>query len=123
MVDGMMTANIRKCGTYALAVDENAPKITPDNFKNNSKVIKCKRLKIKVKDAESGIAKYDIFINGKWVVGAYDPKNDLLFYDVDEFLKMGNNKVEIVVSDGVGNKRSSTYNIIREKPKSDNFIR
>ena len=117
MVDGMMTANIRKCGTYALAVDENAPKITPDNFKNNSKVIKCKRLKIKIKDAESGIAKYDIFINGKWVVGAYDPKNDLLFYDVDEFLKMGNNKVEIVVSDGVGNKRSCTYNIIREQPK------
>lgn len=117
MVDGMVTANVRKCGTYALAVDNTAPTIKPENFKNNSKVIKCKRLKIKIKDAESGIGKYDIYINGKWVVGAYDAKNDLLFYDVDEFLKYGNNKMEVVVSDGVGNKRSCTYNIIRESPR------
>ena len=32
MVDGMMTANIRTFGTYALAIDDTAPTITPDNF-------------------------------------------------------------------------------------------
>ena len=123
MVEGMMTANIRKFGTYALAVDNDAPTVNPDNFKNNTKVVNCKRLKIKIKDAESGIAKYDIYLNGKWVVGAYDAKNDLLFYDVDEFLKYGNNKMEVVVADGVGNKTTHTYNIIRERPKNDSFIR
>ena len=117
MVDGMMTANIRKFGTYALAIDSIAPKITPDNFKNNSKVINCKRLKIKIKDVGSGIGSYNIYLNGNWVVGAYDAKNSLLFYDVDDFLKLGNNKMEIVVTDAVGNKRSCTYNIIREQPK------
>ena len=123
MVEGMMTANIRKFGTYALAVDNDAPTVNPDNFKNNTKVVNCKRLKIKIKDAESGIAKYDIYLNGKWVVGAYDAKNDLLFYDVDEFLKYGNNKMEVVVADGVGNETTRTYNIIRERPKNDSFIR
>ena len=117
MVDGMMTANIRTFGTYALAIDDTAPTITPDNFKNNSKVIKCKRLKIKIKDTESGIGSYNIYLNGKWVVGAYDAKNNLLFYDVDENLKKGNNKMEIVVTDAVGNKTRKTYNIIREIPK------
>jgi hypothetical protein len=117
MVDGMMTANIKRFGTYALAVDDTAPTITPDNFNNNSKIIKCKRLKIKIKDKESGIGSYNIHLNGKWVVGAYDAKNDLLFYDVDEFLKYGNNKMEVVVTDAVGNKTSRTYNIIRERPK------
>ena len=117
MVDGMMTANIKRFGTYALAVDDTAPTITPDNFNNNSKIIKCKRLKIKIKDKESGIGSYNIHLNGKWVVGAYDAKNDLLFYDVDEFLKYGNNKMEVVVTDAVGNKTSCTYNIIRESPK------
>ena len=117
MVDGMMTANIKRFGTYALAVDDTAPTITPDNFNNNSKIIKCKRLKIKIKDKESGIGSYNIYLNGKWVVGAYDAKNDLLFYDVDEFLKYGNNKMEVVVTDAVGNKTSRTYNIIRERPK------
>ena len=123
MVNGMMTANIRKFGTYALAVDKKAPQVTPENFKDNSKVINCKRLKLKIKDAESGIGTYDIYLNGKWVVGAYDAKNNLLFYDVDEFLKMGNNKMEVVVTDAVGNKTSMTYNIVRESPKSDSFIR
>ena len=117
MVDGMMTANIRKCGTYALAIDNNAPTVKPDNFKNNSKVIKCNRLKIKIKDAESGIGKYNIYLNGKWVVGAYDAKNDLLFYDVDDYLKIGKNKMEVVVTDGVGNETHKSYTIIREKPK------
>lgn len=117
MADGMMTANIKRFGTYALAVDNTAPTITPDNFNNISKIIKCKRLKIKIKDKESGIGSYNIYLNGKWVVGAYDAKNDLLFYDVDEFLKYGNNKMEVVVTDAVGNKTSRTYNIIREHPK------
>lgn len=117
LLDGQVVANVRKLGTYALAIDDKAPEVTPRNFKNNSKIIKCKRFKIKIKDTGVGIDKYDIYLNGKWVVGAYDAKNDLLFYDVDEYLKLGNNKMEVVVTDGVGNKRHCTYNIIRENPK------
>ena len=108
---------VRSLGTFALAVDSVEPKVTPQNFKNNTKIIKCKRLDVKIKDAESGISKYDIYLNGKWVVGAYDAKNDLLFYDVDENLKKGNNKMEIVVTDAVGNETRKTYNIIREIQK------
>lgn len=117
MVDGMMTANIKKLGTYALALDETAPEIHPSNFDDNTKIIKTKRLKINVYDNESGIGKYDIYLNDKWVIGAYDPKIDLLFYDVDEYMSFGNNKMEIVVTDGVGNETRKIYNIIRENPK------
>ena len=105
---------VRALGTYALAVDNVKPTIAPQNFKNNTKIIKCKRLNIKIKDDESGIAKYDIYLNEKWVVGAYDAKNDLLFYDVDEHLKKGKNKMEIVVTDAVGNEIRKVYNIIRQ---------
>ena len=115
--DGKFVASgnkVRALGTFALAVDNVKPQVTPQNFKNNTKVVKCKQLKIKIKDAESGVAKYDIYLNGKWVVGAYDAKNDLLFYDVDENLKKGNNKMEITVVDAVGNETRRTYNIIRE---------
>lgn len=114
VADGMICANVRTLGTYALAVDEVKPTVSPLNFKNNTKVIKCRRLKIKIKDNESGIDKYDIYLNGKWVIGAYDAKNDLLYYDVDEYLKKGKNKMEIVVTDAVGNETRRTYNITRE---------
>ena len=117
LVDGKVTANVKKMGTYALALDETAPKIYPNNFDDNTKIIKTKRLKINVYDNESGISKYDIYLNDKWVVGAYDPKNDLLFYDVDEYMIFGNNKMEVVVTDGVGNETRKIYNIIRENPK------
>ena len=112
--DGMICTKVRSLGTYALAVDNVKPQVTPQNFKNNTKIVKCKRLNIKIKDAESGVDKYDIYLNGKWVIGAYDAKNDLLYYDVDEHLKKGNNKMEIVVTDCVGNETRRTYNIIRE---------
>ena len=88
--DGVICTKVRSLGTFALAVDNVKPQVTPQNFKNNTKIIKCKRLNIKIKDAESGIDKYDIYLNGKWVIGAYDAKNDLLYYDVDEHLKKGN---------------------------------
>ena len=117
MTDGMVCTQVRTLGVFALAEDNTAPKVTPDNFNNNSKVINCKRLNVKIKDEESGINKYDIYLNGKWVVGAYDAKNDLLFYDVDDNLKIGKNKMEIVVKDGVGNETRKTYNIIRESAK------
>lgn len=114
MVDGMMCAKIRSLGTFALAVDEVKPQVSPVNFKNNTKVIKCKQLKINIKDNESGIDKYDIYLNGKWVIGAYDAKNNLLYYDVDEHLKKGSNKMEIVVTDCVGNETRRLYTIVRE---------
>ena len=116
IIEGMVCAKVRNLGVFALAADTVAPKISPVNFKNNTKVIKCKRLNIKIKDAESGIDKYDIFLNGKWVVGAYDAKNDLLFYDVDEHLKNGKNNMEVVVTDCVGNVTRKKYTIIREIP-------
>ena len=114
MTDGMMCAKIRSLGTFALAVDEVKPQVSPINFKNNTKVVKCKQLKINIKDDESGIDKYDIYLNGKWVIGAYDAKNNLLYYDVDENLKKGNNKMEIVVKDCVGNETRRSYTIVRE---------
>ena len=114
MADGMMCSKIRSLGTFALAVDDVKPQVSPVNFRNNTKVIKCKQLKINIKDNESGIDKYDIYLNGKWVIGAYDAKNDLLYYDVDENLKNGNNKMEIVVTDCVGNETRRLYTIVRE---------
>ena len=117
MTDGMMCASVRALGTYALAIDNVKPTVAPDNFGDNTKVINCKRLKITIKDLESGINTYDIYLNGKWVIGAYDAKNNQLFYDVDDNLKIGNNKMEIIVTDKVGNETRRTYNIIRELPK------
>lgn len=117
MADGMVCANVRSLGTYALAVDSVKPAIKPMNFRDNTKIINCKRLKMTITDNGSGVDKYNIYLNGKWVIGAYDAKNNLLYYDVDENLKMGKNKMEVVVTDGVGNETRRSYTLIRANPK------
>ena len=114
MADGMICTKVRSLGSFALAMDDEKPTVNPLNFNDNTKIVNCKQLKIKIKDEKSGIDKYDIYLNGKWVIGAYDAKNDLLYYDVDEFLKTGKNKMEIVVTDCVGNETRKVYNIIRQ---------
>jgi hypothetical protein len=41
-----------------------------------------------------------------WVLGQYDAKNNLLYYESDEKMKKGTNNVKVVVTDGVGNKKT-----------------
>ena len=80
MVDGMMNVKCMSLGMFALAVDTVSPSVKTLNFHDNSNISGVNRLKVKIKDSETGIRSYDIFVNGQWVVGEYDAKNDLLFY-------------------------------------------
>jgi len=112
LVDGKIEAKVRTLGLFALAVDSIAPEVKPINFSNNANVSECKRLKIKIKDCETGINKYDIYVNEKWVIGEYDTKNDLLFYDIDNHFVKGNNNVKIVVTDCVNNKTEKSYKLV-----------
>lgn len=104
MVDGMMNVKCMSLGMFALAADTVSPSVKTLNFHDNSNISGVNRLKVKIKDSETGIRSYDIFVNGQWVVGEYDAKNDLLFYDVDGNIRNGSNKIEIVVTDNVGNE-------------------
>lgn len=111
LVDGMIQAKVRAFGEFALAVDTVAPKVTPLNFKENANVSELKSLRVKIKDAETGVNKYDMYVNGKWVIGEYDAKNALMFYRIDEHFRKGKNKVEVVVTDCVNNVTRLKYNL------------
>lgn len=112
LVDGRIEAKVRTLGLFALAVDTIAPNVKPINFSNNASVYECKKLKIKIKDCETGINKYDIYVNGEWVIGEYDAKNDLLFYDIDKHFVKGDNNVKVVVTDCVNNKTEKSYKLV-----------
>ena len=112
LVDGRIETKVRNLGLFALAVDSIAPEVKPVNFSNNASVSECKRLKIKIKDCETGINKYDIYVNDKWVIGEYDAKNNLLFYEIDNHFIKGTNNVKVVVSDCVNNKTEKSYKLV-----------
>jgi len=111
LVGGNVEAKVRSLGLFALAVDTVAPEVKPLNFSYNSCISEYKLLKIKIKDDGSGIDKYDIYVNGQWVIGEYDAKNDLFFCKIDSHFSKGENEVEVVVTDEVGNEKRLLYNL------------
>jgi hypothetical protein len=68
---------------------------------------------VKITDNLSGVGSYRATVDGKWVLMAYDAKNDKLSYYFDEKLSKGNHTFKIVVKDEVGNKSHYEADFVR----------
>ena len=113
MVRGAMEAETRNLGEFTLKIDSIAPTVTPSNFKNGQSVAELKSLRFKISDDMAGIDSYNIYLNDKWVLGQYDAKNNLLYYEFDSHAPSGTMNVKVVVKDGVGNKKTYTAKVVR----------
>jgi hypothetical protein len=105
---GFVTTKIREFGNYSISADTIPPKIkaiNPDTFKN---LAGQKVIKFTISDELSGIASYRGALNGKWILMEYDPKNDLLYYTIDEHLPAGQGSFSLEVTDGKGNRKVYT---------------
>lgn len=103
MADGMMVTETRNMGEFVLKIDSVAPVVAPKNFKDGQSVSDLKSLRFKISDDMTGVDSYNIYLNDKWVLGKYDAKNALLYYEFDEYMPSGTVEVKVVVKDGVGN--------------------
>lgn len=112
--DGFYETNTRNLGEYVLKIDSIAPVIKVLNFKENDTITSSNTLKYKITDDMTGIDSYNLYANDNWILGQYDAKNDLLYYEVDSHMKAGKNAVKIVVKDGVGNKTTKTINVYKK---------
>lgn len=99
---GYYVFKTKSLGDYALTRDTVAPKVKVLNFKDNQTISESRCLKWKICDAESGINKYELRVNGKWTLAEYDAKSDLLFYKAGRNLVKGENELVVKVTDNVG---------------------
>ena len=112
MKNGCMEVQTRSLGEYVVKIDSVAPKVTATNFKEGQAVKSLKSLRFKITDDMTGIETYDIYLDDVWVLGKYDAKNALLYYEFDEKMKAGTNNVKVVVTDGVGNKKTLKMKVV-----------
>lgn len=112
--DGYVETSTRTLGQYALKIDSIAPVVKILNFKENDTITSNNTLKVKITDDMTGIDSYNMYANDAWLLGVYDAKNDLLYYEVDSHLKAGKNCIKVVVKDAVGNKTTKKVNIYRK---------
>ncbi|MBQ8958418.1 MAG: M23 family metallopeptidase [Bacteroidales bacterium] len=112
MKNGCIETTTFTMGEYTLKIDSVAPVVKASNFKDGQSVRELKSLRFKISDDMTGIETYDIYLDDVWVLGQYDAKNALLYYEFDEKMKAGTNNVKVVVTDGVGNKKTLKAKVV-----------
>lgn len=103
--DGRVATETRSFGTYYIAVDTVAPRITPQ-FKGGEDFGSRRTLSFKISDDFSGIGSYSATIDGKWALFEYDPKTATLthYFDDGRWSRGATHALVLTVSDGKGNK-------------------
>lgn len=64
-----------------------------------------------ITDLGSGIDTFEARFNGQWLLMAYDPERDLLEWEQDEDLPLGEGSLEFRATDAAGNTRARTVTI------------
>jgi hypothetical protein len=103
--EGMVHAELRQFGDFAVYIDSVAPELFPRNGSVTGDLSARTKIEFIVRDELSGIDSYEGYIDNQWILLEYDPKNDLLSYHFDEkrLEKGKEHELEIYVRDSQGN--------------------
>jgi murein DD-endopeptidase MepM/ murein hydrolase activator NlpD len=104
-INGWVVARLRNFGSYAIGLDTIPPQIRPRNGNISGDLSSRKSLSFYIQDDLSGIGRYEGYIDNRWALFEYDPKNNLLLYTLDEerIKRDSEHELELYVTDGKGN--------------------
>lgn len=97
-----LIAQSKTFGDFSVQRDEDEPRIIPVNILNRTNFLSNKRLVWNISDTGSGLADYDLFIDGQWYLVEYEYKGNLLTFDIPSDLK-GSKELLLKVTDACGN--------------------
>lgn len=105
--NGYMNTHIRELGTYTVALDTVPPKVVPLNRPQ----WKTGKIQFKIRDAETGIKNYKVYIDGEFVLFKFSSKNATLSCLDPKRIKRTPTKhrMEVVVTDYCGNETHEEY--------------
>ena len=107
-----ITTNVSHLGDFTLMIDSTAPVIKAK--KVNEMMTLNQSLQFLVTDNLSGVEKYKVKIDGKWIYSTYNYKNAVLTIPLDAYanLEVGEKICEIEVEDERKNKQFLTYHFL-----------
>ena len=104
--EGFMHTTIRELGTYSVSVDTIAPRITP----LNKPQWKTGNIQFKIRDAETGIKDYKVYVDGEFMLFKFSSKNARLTCVHPKRVKKGvRHQMEVIVTDYCGNVAKEEY--------------
>jgi len=81
---GWVQTKASNFGLFKIMLDTVAPQVKWLLPKKGKEAADTLRWDFEIKDDFSGIKSYDMFLNGRWIIGDFDAKNDRLTYLFDE---------------------------------------
>lgn len=103
---------IRNFESYHLMLDTVPPRVqTLLSDKRLKQAWQMDNFSLVITDNLSGIGRYDLWLNGTWVLAEYDAKKDLLTYYFDEDTPIGILQFKLELEDKVGNKTVFNYTL------------
>ncbi|MFL9843806.1 M23 family metallopeptidase [Flavobacterium rhizosphaerae] len=104
----LLSAKVKQLGDFKIMQDTTAPKIFSPSFTTGKWLSSNKTFSLKISDNLSGIATFNAWLNGKWILMHYDYKTRTIFHNFsDGVADDGRNDLKVVVTDNVGN--STTF--------------
>lgn len=111
--NGKVTASLRNFGRYCVVADNKAPTITP-SFAEGADLREKSSLAFTLKDDFSGIASFNVTLDGKWV--PFEQQGSVIthYFDPSKIeYKGGKHEIVISVTDNKGNTGSLKRSFIR----------
>ena len=98
-IDRKFKFKTNNLGKFYEDIDSIAPTIKQLNRKN--------KISFQIKDEQTGVKKYDVFVNGDWYLFEYEPKRNEIFCSLNglEIFEKEIN-IKVVVEDLVGNRKT-----------------
>lgn len=104
----LLETNVSTLGQYGVYFDHTPPSIIMKSPAQGQWYSKAEKLKVVIKDSDSGIADYRATINDKFILMEYDYKTNTLTYDFsDAVVDQAAHNLKVVVLDNAGN--SATF--------------
>ncbi len=101
---------VKEFDHFYLVVDTIPPKIKMDYSPRKLKdAWKMDSFSFTISDNQSGVGKYNVWLNNSWVLAEYDAKSDQLTYYFDEETPIGLLNFKVEVQDKAGNKTFFEY--------------
>lgn len=101
--EGWVKTSVRVLGNFFVTMDTAAPAITPIGISEDA-IWQKKIIAFKLTDDLSGVEKFEMTVDGKWVPARYDAKSGRLFYVIPSNEKITARTVKVTATDQKGNK-------------------
>lgn len=102
---GHFAAKLRSTGAIAVLQDTVSPTIKDVKNINNRWISLEKDIRFNIDDSETGIDRFEGYLNGEWVLFEYEQKKKLLIFNFKDPIKLSRvkNNLKLIVWDKVGN--------------------